>query len=54
MDIYIALVLTLIFILEAWKEFKAADRRLKILNLVTPLLAAIAQGLEKTKGEENE
>ena len=54
MDIYIALVLTLIFILELFKEFKAADRRLKILNLVTPLLAAIAQGLEKTKGETDE
>ena len=53
MDIYISLVLTLIFILEAYKEFKAADRRLKILNLVTPLLAAIAQGLE-AKGEKQD
>ena len=54
MDIYIALVLTLIFILEAYKEFKAADRRLKIFNMLSPLLAAIAQGLEKAKGETDE
>lgn len=55
MDIYIALVVSAIFILQLWKEVSAAERRKKIIIAVSDLLSGIAQGLEEqAKGETDE
>ena len=53
MDIYISVVLTCIFILEAFQAYRAAERRRTIKELAMPILAAIAEAVDKaTKGEK--
>lgn len=55
MDIYIALVVSAIFILQAYREYRAAERRRKIKEQLIPMIVGFIDGLEgPAKGDPNE